>query len=314
MNKKELAEAENILANSKHLDWYHRFEIELGSGVFTPGRLDTNGYTWRREFVGLTKEFVSGKRVLDIGAYSGAFSFLMQDLGADVVAVDVYDPEYNGFNLVKTLRKRDLKHYQMSVYDLDPEEIGKFDIVAFYGVHYHLKHPILAFERCNSVCKRRGLLVGGGTGLDAWYHDEDTSCLNGANFEALNNDIVRNEDILSLENINELSLCGFSTGQFLRDETNWFIPNLKCLLSWVEASGFKVAKSHKFTAPIVRDWNSDERVKRTSLNFISEKCSSPGNEYTSEMMKQYYIPTQGEVNRLKEENESLKLKLREFME
>ena len=55
-------------------------EVELGSGIMTPGRLDVKGYEWRRRFAGLDASFLSGKRVLDIGAYSGAFSFLLEDL------------------------------------------------------------------------------------------------------------------------------------------------------------------------------------------------------------------------------------------
>jgi len=291
-------EAEKILESSKTLDWYHKFEVELGSSVFTPGRLDTKGYQWRRDFVGLSEETLSGKRVLDIGAYSGAFSFLLQDLGADVVALDVYDPDFNGFNLVKKLRQRELEHHVMSIYDIDKDILGEFDIVACYGVHYHLRHPILAFERCNSVCKEGGLFIGGGTGMDRWFHDDEDHCASGVNFDALEKSIVANTDILSVENVGELPLCGFSPTHFLRDKTNWFIPNLTCLLSWAEACGFEVQKSHKHSAPVIRDWNQDERVHRTSLNFVSRKISVPPQEYTWKRMKQYRIPTQVEVDRL----------------
>lgn len=314
MTTEELEKATDKLEKSKDLDWYHRFEVTLGSGLFTPGRLDTKGYSWRREFLGLTEEFLAGKRVLDIGAYSGAFSFLLQDLGADVVAADVYDPDFNGFNLVKDLRKKDLPHHQISVYDLDPKEIGTFDIVAFYGVHYHLRHPLLAFERCNSVCKEGGLFIGGGTGLDSWFHDEDVSCLNGVNFDALTSDIIDNKDIFSIDKMSDLTLCGFAPGQFFKDKTNWFIPNLKCLLAWVESSGFKVSKSHKNSLPILRDWNKDSKIKRTSLNFMAEKCSSPPLEYTWKRMKQFNIPTQSTVDRLEKENATLKKELRKLQQ
>ena len=33
------------------------------------------------------------------------------------------------------------------MYDLTPERVGRFDIVLFMGVLYHLKHPLLALER-----------------------------------------------------------------------------------------------------------------------------------------------------------------------
>lgn len=265
----------------------------------TPGRLDVKGYEWRRNFVGLTEDFLRGKRVLDIGAYSGAFSFILEDLGAEVVAVDVYDPELNGFNVVHDMRNSDVKHARLSVYDLDPEEIGMFDIVAFYGVFYHLKHPVLAFERCNSVLKEGGLFIGGGTGLDRWFHDDDPSCLSGANLDFITVDLVDDTKIMSVPSLNDLNLCGFAPDQFLKDKSNWFIPNLKCLLAWVDAAGFEVTGSHRNALPLDRDWNKDGRVRRTSLNFKSVKTGTPRLEYVIEPMKQFVIPTTYEVDTLK---------------
>ena len=36
---------------------------------------------------------------------------------------------------------------QFDMYDLTPQRVGRFDIVLFMGVLYHLKHPLLALER-----------------------------------------------------------------------------------------------------------------------------------------------------------------------
>ena len=293
------AECRARLDASKSLDWYHKFEVVMGSGIETPGRLDVKGYEWRRNFVGLTEDFLRGKRVLDIGAYSGAFSFMLEDLGAEVVAADVYDPDLNGFSIVHDMRRSKVKHARLSVYDLDPNEIGTFDIVAFYGVFYHLKHPILAFERCNSVLKEGGLFIGGGTGLDRWFHNSDPSCLEGVNLDFIKREMVGNESIMAVDSLNELRLCGFSPDQFLKDKTNWFIPNLQCLLGWVEVAGFEVIGSHRNATPIDRDWNKDGRVRRTSLNFKSTKIGAPRKEYTIAPMKQFTIPTSYEVEALK---------------
>jgi tRNA (mo5U34)-methyltransferase len=40
----------------------------------------------------------------------------------------------------------------MNVYDLEPKRLGTFDLVLFYGVFYHLKHPQYALERIRSIC------------------------------------------------------------------------------------------------------------------------------------------------------------------
>lgn len=287
------------LEAARALDWYHKFEVVLGGGLQTPGRLDVKGYEWRREFAGLTEDFLAGKRVLDIGAYSGAFSFILEDLGAEVVAADVYDPDLNGFSVVHDMRRSDVRHARMSVYDLDPEEVGTFDIVAFYGVFYHLKHPLLAFERCNAVCRDGGLFLGGGTGLDRWFHDDDPSCLNGANVDFITTEMVGNPAIMSVASLNDLNLCGFSPDQFLKDNTNWFIPNLKCLLAWVASSGFTVTGSHRNALPLDRDWNEGGRIRRTSLNFKAIKTGAPSPEYTHAPMQRFTIPTSSEVARLR---------------
>jgi len=289
---------QEILDAATELDWYQRFEIAAGSGVYTPGRHDVQGFRWRCEFVGLTPDLVAGKRVLDIGAYSGAFSFFLRDLGAEVLAVDVYDPAWNGFDLVNSLRQEPVEHLPCSVYDLDPAEIGTFDIVAFYGVHYHLRHPILAFERCNQVCRDGGLLIGGGTGMDAWFHDDHPSCQRGANLEAITWDVVGDEKILGVHDLNELPLAGFAAGHFLRDRTNWFLPNLSCLLAWVTSCGFKLEKSFKAMGDLVRDWNRDGLIRRSTHNFVAIKEGEPRPEYDLPTMRPYSIPTEARLARL----------------
>jgi tRNA (mo5U34)-methyltransferase len=40
-----------------------------------------------------------------------------------------------------------VEYRQIDMYQLTPERIGRFDIVLFMGVLYHLKHPLLALER-----------------------------------------------------------------------------------------------------------------------------------------------------------------------
>jgi tRNA (mo5U34)-methyltransferase len=40
----------------------------------------------------------------------------------------------------------------VNVYDLNPATLGTFDLVMFFGVLYHLRHPILALQKVASVC------------------------------------------------------------------------------------------------------------------------------------------------------------------
>lgn len=90
-------------------------------------------------------EDLTGKRVLDIGAWDGWFSFEMERRGAEVVAVDCIDVEK--FRLARELLGSKVDYRVMDVDELSPETVGRFDIVMFLGVLYHLRHPLLALER-----------------------------------------------------------------------------------------------------------------------------------------------------------------------
>ena len=96
-------------------------------------------------------EDLRGKRVLDIGTWDGWFAMEMERRGAEVVAIDRW--ENPRFYEIHDLLGSRVDYQQMSVYDLDPNRIGRFDVVLFMGVLYHLKHPLLALERVCTVAK-----------------------------------------------------------------------------------------------------------------------------------------------------------------
>jgi len=89
---------------------------------------------------------LKGKRVLDIGAFDGYYSFLCEQRGADVVAIDI-DPEHlRSFDIAKEVLSSNVEYRILSVYDLEQLE-GLFDYVLFFGVIYHLRNPIWALEK-----------------------------------------------------------------------------------------------------------------------------------------------------------------------
>ncbi len=126
--------------------WWHSFELPNGTrieGAVTVKALQhrVSGYQ--------IPEDLRGKRVLDIGAWDGWYSFEMERRGADVLAIDVWDNPR--FHEIHSLLGSSVEYRTMDVYDLTPERVGRFDIVLFLGVLYHLKHPLLALERVCSV-------------------------------------------------------------------------------------------------------------------------------------------------------------------
>src|SRR5258708_35768084 len=64
---------------------YH--SIELPDGGVLPGLQTIDHLRWRLDHFGLPAD-LRGKRVLDVGAWDGWFSFECERRGADVVAVD----------------------------------------------------------------------------------------------------------------------------------------------------------------------------------------------------------------------------------
>src|SRR5438093_545347 len=101
-------------------------------------------------------ENLTGMRVLDIGCAEGFFSFEAEKRGArEVIGIDSFPDSVRRFNIVKAARQSNATAFLMNLYDLEPRRLGTFDLVLFYGVFYHLKHPQYALERIRSICTGR---------------------------------------------------------------------------------------------------------------------------------------------------------------
>src|SRR5215813_14120695 len=126
--------------------WWH--SVDLGGGVITPGvhKIEELRDNYARFDL---PDDLKGKRVLDIGAWDGFYTFEAERHGAEVVAVDVWRPE-TFFEAKRALNSR-ARHLEMSVYELNRDRLGSFDVVFFMGVLYHLKHPLLGLERVSEM-------------------------------------------------------------------------------------------------------------------------------------------------------------------
>jgi tRNA (mo5U34)-methyltransferase len=102
---------------------------------------------------------MDGMRVLDIGCCEGFFAFEAERRGAaKVVAIDSFEGSIERFNLIRQAIGSKVNGYLCNVYDLSPKTFGTFDLVMFFGVLYHLKHPWYAMEKIESVCSGTLLL------------------------------------------------------------------------------------------------------------------------------------------------------------
>jgi tRNA (mo5U34)-methyltransferase len=128
--------------------WFQK--IELFPGFFSPGWSDAR--IEKLPYFSLPQDLTE-MRVLDIGCAEGYFSFEAEKRGArEVIGIDSFTDSIRRFNIVKAARQSNANAFLMNVYDLEPKRLGTFDLVLFYGVFYHLKHPQYALERIRSVC------------------------------------------------------------------------------------------------------------------------------------------------------------------
>lgn len=100
-----------------------------------------------------------GKRVLDIGCRDGLFCFEAEKLGAaEVIGIDNdLAPRVPEF-LIRTLQSK-VRIHSANLFDLRPETHGKFDVVIFPGVLYHLRHPFWALKLIQDIITDGGTLV-----------------------------------------------------------------------------------------------------------------------------------------------------------
>jgi tRNA (mo5U34)-methyltransferase len=150
------------------LTWYHT--IELGGGVVTPGEYDTRAALRRIPF----PADLAGRRCLDVGTHDGFWAFEMERRGAaDVVGIDLDDPRRVDFSepapdlsaevladrearpLAFALARRALdsrvQRRDLSVYDLDPAEVGHFDFAFVGTLLLHLREPVRALTAIRNV-------------------------------------------------------------------------------------------------------------------------------------------------------------------
>lgn len=183
--------------------WWH--SIALGHGVVTPGG---SGDTSRSLARLALPDDLTGKTVLDIGAWDGFYSFECERRGAArVVASDLFAWRYSskaGFNLARDALGSHVEDMEIDVFDISPETVEMFDIVLFLGVLYHLRDPFLGLAHAASVT--RELLI-----------------------------IETHVDLLDLE---RPAIALYPHKELNDDPTNWCGPNVPALSGMLETLGF----------------------------------------------------------------------------
>jgi tRNA (mo5U34)-methyltransferase len=166
--------AQTLAAEVADYPWYHT--LELGDGVVTSGMFDHRPVLKHYPL----PHDLSGLRCLDVGTMDGFWAFEMERRGArEVVAVDAPDPlaldwpaslrataektldetKEERFALAHRALGSSVRRVARSVYDIDPEQLGSFDVVFCGDLLVHLRDPVGALERIHSVCSGSAIIT-----------------------------------------------------------------------------------------------------------------------------------------------------------
>ena len=217
--------------------WYHQIDI---NGTVTPGPLPHCPSAYK------IPEDLTGKRVLDVGAWDGYWTFEALKRGAkEVVAIDdwsdIADTElannptqiskriqWDTFDFVKKelgYSGNQCRRITMSLYDV--AELGMFDIVFFFGVLYHCRYPLLALDKMSEVCTNE-------------IYIESAICNDFSPYRGVGAGYGNQKDIV---------MEFYPTNEFGKMPTNWWSPTLNCLAQVVLVSGFGNVDVWKFNQP-----------------------------------------------------------------
>jgi tRNA (mo5U34)-methyltransferase len=252
--------------------WWHSFELPGGSLI--QGVSELASQKMRIAQFPIPQD-LTGKRVLDVGAWDGWFSFEMERRGAEVLAIDRF--ENPRFHEISSMLGSRVEYRLLDVYDVSPRTVGYFDIVLFMGVLYHLRHPLLGLERICSVAREMA---------------------------AVESFVLTEQHGLAAaqESVNLMQF--FEDDDFGGQVDNWFAPTATCMQALCRSAGFaraELSNRHAYGAAVTcyRQWGSLQGAATTAapqlvavvnpdnygINFRSAKdeyvtcrISAPGTE------------------------------------
>ena len=238
------------------LDWDE--SIHVGHGVITPGRV--NHYKHLHAY-GLP-DSLDGMRCLDAAPHDGFWTFEMVRRGArEVVALDLDGPERernaDNFATAARLLNATPERVRADLYNLDPDVLGKFDLIVFSDHLNLVRDPQRVLEGLYAICRGRLVL---GTGYDPLMDRYGDVCLS------------------------EFVARGTRPGR-------WWLPNANTVRTMMSVAGFMpvevVAQVHADTGPTVvmhgtvSDHNPWSIFVRGVAEGIAAASESQGNGHST---------------------------------
>jgi tRNA (mo5U34)-methyltransferase len=251
--------------------WFHNIILPDGTHTAPEHPLgDFPAYKWDL-MAPLIPQDLTGYRVLDIGCNAGYYSVECAKRGADVTAIDI-DEKYlvqakwvaEIFNVDKRI-----SFHRMQVYDLVKTD-WQFDIVLFLGVFYHLRYPLLAIDILSEKATNQVVF-------------QSLTLLVEEEYQAVEDIRLRDRDILLEKGWPSMA---FIENKFMKDPTNWWVPNPAAIKAMFRTAGFSFLHSpgqeifffqtDRKQPSVVTGWNRSEFLSATGRKWQNEAKMKTG--------------------------------------
>ncbi|HKD67146.1 MAG TPA: DUF1698 domain-containing protein [Candidatus Binataceae bacterium] len=215
--------ADEIRAGARRLEpWFH--QIDLGHGILTKTRpvgnepIDHPARTWQIIKPCLPED-LQGRSVLDVGCNAGFYAIEAKRRNARrVVGIDSQRLHIRQARFAASVLGLDIEYQRISVYNLNAQQFGKFDLTLALGLIYHCKHVLLALERLFQVTGGTMILESAVFPPQRLFESFSDSSGIGRRFHGLayvENDPTSREAVY-----------------------NWFVPTVDCLKAMLSDVGF----------------------------------------------------------------------------
>jgi len=249
--------SEDLLAKG----WYHSFEFADGTVIDGYMQLAVEKERYARYPI---PDDLHGMRLLDIGAWDGWFSFEAERHGARTMAIDCV--EIPTFLQIHRRLKSQVDYRVLDFYELPAAGLGKFDVVFFLGVLYHLRHPLLALEIVCGLTTEVAIVESFVIDAETWKEHQNA--------------------IPTLE--------FYETFELGNQYDNWSGLTVACMLAMCRAAGFArvelmFAGGNYAGAACYRKWELPPAQPASAppqLLFVSNS-RTPGNCFSSRKSEEY---------------------------
>jgi tRNA (mo5U34)-methyltransferase len=174
---------------------------------------------------------IEGKRVLDIGSSNGYYMFkLATENPLMVLGVEPQHSFYYQYLALQQYLNLENVYCLPIRFDTLPVMESYFDLIFCMGILYHRKSPVEMLQGIHKSMRKQGTLI------------------------------VENLVLESKE-----GLCLFPESRYAKMRNIYFIPDLKCMQSWLERAGFSNIKCVDVTKTTIEEQRQTDWIQTESL-------------------------------------------------